>query len=985
MDRIVRWTAALACLAVVAGLVDVTLRPLEVVPIVPPTPDTAGVRDATLRVAVVGHRGERITQASVRAFFQSEGRHFAAGHATTGPDGTALLSALPHGAFWVIAEAEGHGRASKRLELGAGEQRTELSLPEEQRLKVSVYDDAGAPVGRATVLVKGGDALPHGALTSGDGTAEVRRLGSAPWQVTVSARGYESVTRKSVADDLVVSLRRLGSLEVRVLEPGGARAAGAEVSLAGSGLWPARRLTTNEQGVARAFGIPAGAYQLRAVRGTLVSETLHGFELTRGQDAEVTLTLTEGRMVTAVVTDGDAESAPLVPNANVVLVEGGVSSFPLRGRTGADGSVTLGPIAKGPASLSAMAAEFIPRSAVPVPEPLAAPVRIPLLRGGTLRGSVVDSRDFPIDGASIEVIGTDVYGLPVAQTPMLMNFGFSHFEWAMNSPVPLIPSGELGVMPGPIPPIPGSTPGGDAALNAGAALRALVDADHAARVDPWVTRSDGEFVARPVSPGRVRALVRHPDYVEGLSELVTLGPGGEARVRVVLHAGGSLEGRVLDDRDFPVAGARIDVAATRGTWQRTTQSGPDGSYSFAAVPGEVLLSLARPEEITRFVLRKQVSVPPGERMELDLRLPAAREAVRVRVVDEAAQPVDAAQVTALSLDPDVPLRSTLFTSTAGEVTIEDARGIKLRILAEAPGWVRAVRVVEAAPESIELRLARGALVEGRVTAVRGRIAVPTATIVLSAEGGTRSVALSDDDGVYRFKDVPQGPVVVTVSHPDYAEARLETVVGEATRADRPIELPPIDLEEPGSIEGDVVDDRGQPVLGARVAVGPVPAYLPAGALPPGVATTNADGYFRLSGVAPGSVTVEAYAAGAGRGRADGVAVTAGRSTLGVRIRIEHTSEGSDPPLGAGVAVTLGEDDTDQGVLIRIVQVAANSEAERAGVRAGDAIDTIDGHRPRSLGDARSRLSGPRSTDVVIALDREGEKLSVRVARELVRQ
>jgi hypothetical protein len=276
-------------------------------------------------------------------------------------------------------------------------------------------------------------------------------------------------------------------------------------------------------------------------------------------------------------------------------------------------------------------------------------------------------------------------------------------------------------------------------------------------------------------------------------------------------------------------------------------------------------------------------------------------------------------------------------------------------------------------------------VEGRVTAVRGRIAVPTATIVLSAEGGTRSVALSDDDGVYRFKDVPQGPVVVTVSHPDYAEARLETVVGEATRADRPIELPPIDLEEPGSIEGDVVDDRGQPVLGARVAVGPVPAYLPAGALPPGVATTNADGYFRLSGVAPGSVTVEAYAAGAGRGRADGVAVTAGRSTLGVRIRIEHTSEGSDPPLGAGVAVTLGEDDTDQGVLIRIVQVAANSEAERAGVRAGDAIDTIDGHRPRSLGDARSRLSGPRSTDVVIALDREGEKLSVRVARELVRQ
>jgi hypothetical protein len=100
--------------------------------------------------------------------------------------------------------------------------------------------------------------------------------------------------------------------------------------------------------------------------------------------------------------------------------------------------------------------------------------------------------------------------------------------------------------------------------------------------EPWVTRFDGTFRVRPVTPGRVRALVRHPAYVEGLSEAVTLAPGGEGHVQVTLYAGGSLEGRVVDENKRPVGGARIDLVALRGTLERSTVTADDGTFAFAA-------------------------------------------------------------------------------------------------------------------------------------------------------------------------------------------------------------------------------------------------------------------------------------------------------------------------------------------------------------------------------------------------------------------
>ena len=82
-------------------------------------------------------------------------------------------------------------------------------------------------------------------------------------------------------------------------------------------------------------------------------------------------------------------------------------------------------------------------------------------------------------------------------------------------------------------------------------------------------------------------------------------------------------------------------------------------------------------------------------------------------------------------------------------------------------------------------------------------------------------------------------------------------------------------------------------------------------------------------------------------------------------------------------MTLGETGDPKEVVL--VDVAQASEAERAGLSAGDAILSIDGVAVRGMADARAKLAGPIGDNVVIQYRRGEETDSVRVAREPVRK
>ncbi len=359
--------------------------------------------------------------------------------------------------------------------------------------------------------------------------------------------------------------------------------------------------------------------------------------------------------------------------ARVTLAESGLSPFPVEATTGKDGRARLGPIARGPASIAVRAEGYVARS-LSTPDPLPAELPIVLARAGAVEGRVTDARGFPVDGATIEIVGTGFDGQPIDDDPRRAHFTEAEFTSALGGPRPLVPAGELGVMPGPVPAIPAV-----GAPIAGAPPP-LDPVD-----EPWVTRSDGTYRASPASPGRVRILVHHPQYVDAVSDTVSLAPGGTVKLDVVMRAGGTLEGQVIDASGKPVDGGRIVLAASRGGLERVTRTATDGTFGFVAVPGDVVILVSPDDEGSPVSIRAQVAVPEGGKREVTLQLPAARDPLPVRVRDDRGYPVGTAQVTVTSLDPGSALRETIFTDARGEATLARAKGLALRAEVSAPG------------------------------------------------------------------------------------------------------------------------------------------------------------------------------------------------------------------------------------------------------------------------------------------------------------
>jgi protocatechuate 3,4-dioxygenase beta subunit len=980
-NAIARGAMVLAVLVVFGGIPSSAMVRAVIFEQIPsPPPDNATARDANVAVVARDASGDAVGGAEMRVFVlrrEGDGIHaYSGGTARTAPDGRARVDGLPRGEAWVTVEALGHARGSSALVLAGGERAIDVVLGIEHHLEVDVRDERGAPLAGAEIEVAEADPLPIGARTGQDGMAHVGRLEQPPWAVTARAPGYDEVTTREVREGggaLPIVLRKLGAIAVSVVDDHGEGVPGARVSIASPSLWPARVADADAHGAVRISSLTAGTYALRATAGDRATAIDLGEDLARGQEKRVTLRLVPSETVAVRVTADGATDEP-VPGARVSLAESGVSPFPVEATTDASGRARLGPIARGPASLETRAEGYVTRS-MSVPEPLPAEVAIALPRAGVVEGRITDARGFPVDGATLEVVGTGFDGQPIDDDPRRVVFAEREFSSALAGPRPLLPAGELGVMPGPVPGIPA----------VGAPIPGLPPAVEA-KGEPWVTASDGTYQASPASPGRVRVLVHHPQYVDAVSETTTLPPGGKAKLDVVLRAGGTVEGRVLDARDSPAGGARVVLAATRGTLERVARTASDGTFGFAAVPGDVVLLVSPDDEGSAVEVRAPLTVPDGSKRTVTLHLPPARDPLPVVVRDDRGFPVDDAQVTAVSLDGDTSLHATAFTNTNGDAVVGHAKGLSLRLEVTAPGHAPLVQRIDGSAASAEITLAPAESVTGVVQSTRGD-PIEDAEIVLYTPLGARHTR-SRAGGSFELTDLGPGTARLVVQAPGFAAVQ-RAVTLEANRGRRPQALDRVELAQGGTVEGVVLDERGDPLAGARVAQGIVPTYLAVGATPAGVAVTDARGRFRLTDLPEGTVTLEAFAADVGRDHTD-VRIASGETTRDVRITLAPAAgaggKSHEPESAGSLAVTLGESGDPPEVVV--VAVAEGSEAERAGLAPGDALVSVGGEAVSSMEAARARLNGPLGDDVLLGVRKAGAPSSpetLRIPREPVRR
>lgn len=928
----------------------------------------------------VQSRGDRapVAGAHVRVLSIVNDRAYLAGERVTDSLGRARLMKLPLGETWVIAEAPGKARASTRLVAALQPTAVTLELVAAHSLNVHARDELGAPLrGVEVEAVAASDPLPVGARTNADGTALLDRTSAGPWQLTARAPGYEDAVGRAEHDgeSVTLTLRKLGSLEVRVRDVADKPAAAARVLLAGATLWPPRSAETDGNGGVRIGSLAAGTYELRATKGDAASPIELGVVLGRGEKKAIDLRLVRGRFLGVRVTDGNADGADAIAGARVTLAEGEISPFPIEATTDASGRARLGPFAPGTATLAARADGFVARSALIVGDPSPGETRIALVRAGALSGRVLDVRGRPVDGATLEIVGTDPTGGPIVDDPRRARFQAAHFAAMLPGSAPLVSAGELGVVPGPVPSIPRAIASFPTAPGS---------ADEAAPADPgtWVTRSDGTFSLSPASPGRVRVVVHHPQYVDAQSDVLTLAPGGRASVEVTMHEGGVLEGRVLDARDEPVAGARVSVSAIRGTLERSSRTASDGTFAFAALPETVSVGVsASDQEMPDF--RTTIDIPEGGHEQLSIRLPPARDPILVTVMDEREAPIGNAQVTVTSLSTDSLLRSTVFTSVDGQAQVKGARGLPLRIEVKAPSRAPRAVTTDGAQDALRIELDPAERAYGEVFAASGGDAIAGAEVVLYTDLGARR-ATTDAHGAFTLNELCSGVAALRVRAAGYAPIdRTLTLPDTAGR--RPYGVARIEMTTEGIAEGDVVDAHGAPVVGARVARDHVPTWLLVGSSPRDLAVTDAQGHFRLGELPEGAVTLEAYAPDFGRTEAS-VQIVGGRTTDGVHLLFAQGLNDISPvePSSTGsVAVTLGESGEPAEVVV--VSVVEGSEAERSGLAPGDVLLAVDGVSVHTMDEARARLSGPVADDVLMEVQRSGQEVTLRVGREAVRR
>jgi uncharacterized GH25 family protein len=378
-----------------------------------------------------------------------------------------------------------------------------------------------------------------------------------------------------------------------------------------------------------------------------------------------------------------------------------------------------------------------------------------------LRLAVVDGEGHPVEGARVAA-WRDATG-PDSRSPWGRR-GIGRYGSRALDVVPLDADGA------PRPPAESDDGEGEPASDE-------TSGDDASEDDGVVGGASGLFDVLGLGPAGNRVVVRAEGFASTVLAVEGVEPGRRLDERVVLTAGASLAGVVLDDDDAPVPDAELSASrededdGPRGADRVTGRSDAEGRFTLAGLPaGRWTLAveaagLSAPEP-------EPFELAQGEaRTDLELRMVTSGRLVGY-VLDADGNPVDQRQVVA-RVDDDRPR-----VRWQGTQTTSDGR-FELLDVEPGPWLVQSVPAQEAhvvVPSGGEvevlLRLPRLPVLTGRVTLADGTPVPGAHVAALQPAGGEdgRVAVLgridSGDDGRYRLELRQVGQVSLQAAHPE---------------------------------------------------------------------------------------------------------------------------------------------------------------------------------------------------------------------------
>lgn len=513
---------------------------------------------------------------------------------------------------------------------------------------------------------------------------------------------------------------------------------------------------------------------------------------------------------------------------------------------------------------------------------------------------------------------------------------------------------------------------------------------------------DGEFELRGLSKGKYEVNL----YVEGVPPAkdpleVDVNDEDIEGLELEIEEAGKVRGRVEDPSGNPIVGASVRAKGPRSSW-RSAYTDDDGRFEldglaageFRVTASKNSTTLRKPGTTDDDVQGEAVEVTTGETTDVTIVVEQRNATLSGKVMDEEGNPVTDAFVRAERQTDSKTANASrkaqsvrwggwnekpVLTDEDGSFTIEGLGDGDFAVRAwRRGGGEGTLEDVASNSDGIVIEIESTGRLEGQIVTSAGKQPKRFKVAVRNDESGfSRSESFFETGGSFVLDQLPPGKYMVRAEAEEgMAELEVELGLGEIKQGIK------LEMTRLVAVKGKVVDlESGEPAVGLVVSISPRKGgfsfNFDSGGEKRNV--TDENGEYELDAVPTGKVMVTLIEAGFGSNSKYGfssLGATVGEgdpytmATLEVaEKRIKGREVAGD--LGLKMKETdAGTDWVDHELIVGFVR--PGGPAQKAGIKMGDVIVSVDGHDVRGENVARYR----RLTHVL-----EGTELSIGLGDE----